>query len=44
MKTLVVDTLIRRAQGERPARGRSLAVAGLAALGTGALVYRLLRA
>jgi hypothetical protein len=43
MKTLATETAAERVAGGRPGRARSLAVAGIAALATGALVYRMLR-
>jgi hypothetical protein len=37
------ETVVERLEGKRPSRFRAFVVAGAAALGTGVLVYRLLR-
>jgi hypothetical protein len=43
MAGFAVDTVLRRAGGERPSRTRSFFVAALAAIAAGVVVYRLLR-
>jgi hypothetical protein len=37
------ETVVERLEGRRPSRFRALFVAGAAAVGTGVLVYKLLR-
>jgi hypothetical protein len=37
------ETVVERLEGKRPSRIRALFVAGAAAVGTGVLVYKLLR-